>query len=50
MQTTHPPKEAVRNWLQQRQAERKPVPTPEQIRRELSWGMLPNNKSADCVR
>lgn len=39
-----PSKEQVRNWMQQRQVERKPVPTPEQIRQELGWWMLANNR------
>lgn len=39
-----PSKEAVRAWTQQRQAARKPPPTPEQIRTELGWWMLTNNR------
>lgn len=37
---THPSKEQVRQWQKQRWAERKPVPTPEQIRTELGWNMI----------
>lgn len=42
--TTAPSKEAVRLWFTQRQAVRTPPPTPEQIRRELGWEMLANNR------
>jgi hypothetical protein len=48
--TTHPTQQQVRTWMQQRQVERTPPPTPEQIRRELSWNMEPNNKGAECAR
>lgn len=37
---THPTSQQVRDWLQQRQTERKPPPTPEQIRRELGWDLI----------
>jgi hypothetical protein len=50
MTTNHPPKEQVRNWLRQRQIERKPPQTPDEIRRELGWYFLPNNKCAECAR
>jgi phosphoribosylaminoimidazole-succinocarboxamide synthase len=39
-QTTHPSKDLVRNWLHQRQAERTPPPTPEQVREELGWKLI----------
>ena len=35
-----PSKEAVRYWLQSRQEERRPLPDPQQIRRELGWEMV----------
>ncbi|SFF94108.1 hypothetical protein SAMN05518865_106186 [Duganella sp. CF458] len=38
--STQPSKEAVRNWLQSRQEERRPLPDPQQIRRELGWEMV----------
>lgn len=44
---THPSKEQVRQWLQQRQAERKPLPSQEEIRRQLGFGL---NKSAERSR
>ena len=40
----HPSKEQVRAYMARRQAERqeerKPPPTPEEIRRELGWGLM----------
>lgn len=41
-----PTKQQVRDWMQQRQAEHKPPPTPEQIRRELGWGLVKDAKLA----
>ncbi|NRR32396.1 hypothetical protein HSX11_19690 [Oxalobacteraceae bacterium] len=38
-----PSKESVRQWLQTRQQERKerkPLPDPQQIRRELGWDLV----------
>ena len=35
-----PTNEQVRSWMQQRQADRSPPPPPEQIRRELGWGLV----------
>lgn len=42
--TTHPSKEQVRAHMQRRQQSRTPPPTPEQIREQLWWRLLPNNK------
>lgn len=39
-----PTKEQIRKWMQERQAQRTAPPSPEQIRRELGWHMLPNTK------
>lgn len=33
-----PSHQQVREWMQQRQEAKQPPPSPEQIRRELSWG------------
>ena len=41
--TTHPSKEQVRIWLQQRTLSRLPPPSPVDIRRQLGWELLPNN-------
>lgn len=35
-----PTKEQVRKWMEQRQVEHKPPPTPEQIRTELGWDLI----------
>lgn len=45
---THPTPAQVRAWMQQRQVERKPVPAPEEIRRQLGWFL--NHRSAECAR
>jgi hypothetical protein len=39
-QKKQPSKEAVRQWLQTKLAERRPPPDPQQIRRELGWDMV----------
>jgi hypothetical protein len=36
----HPPKHLVREYLERRSHDPKPPPTPEEIRRQLGWGML----------
>ena len=36
----HPPKHLVREYLERRAREQKPPPTPEEIRRQLGWGLL----------
>jgi hypothetical protein len=37
---THPPKHLVREYLKRRSRDPKPPPTPEEIRRQLGWGLL----------
>lgn len=39
-QTTHPSKYLVRAYLERRSGEVKPPPTPEEIRRQLGWGLM----------
>jgi hypothetical protein len=39
-QITHPSKHAVRAYLERRTHEVKPPPTPEEIRRQLGWGLM----------
>jgi hypothetical protein len=39
-QTSKPSNQQVRSWMQQRQAERRPPPTPEEIRKQLGWGLV----------
>ncbi|HEY0061362.1 MAG TPA: hypothetical protein VGC21_04535 [Telluria sp.] len=41
---THPPKHVVRAYLERRSRDPKPPPTPEEIRRQLGWGMA----GVDC--
>ncbi|MES2258115.1 MAG: hypothetical protein V4724_06330 [Pseudomonadota bacterium] len=38
--TTHPSKEAVRNYLARRRNEHAPPPAPERIREQLGWCLL----------
>jgi hypothetical protein len=38
-----PTKEQVRDYMQHREQDHTPPPTPEQIRRELGWGMEKGN-------
>jgi hypothetical protein len=47
---THPDKQQVRDWLKRQVVERKSPQTPDEIRRELGWYFLPNNKDAQCAR
>jgi len=44
---TKPSKEAVRVWLTGQVASKKPVPSPEEIRRQLGWKF---NLGAECAR
>lgn len=37
---SQPRKEQVRDWLDRRQAEHTPPPTPEQIREQLGWRLI----------
>jgi hypothetical protein len=39
-QTNHPSKEVVREYLERRNHEVEPPPTPEEIRRQLGWGLV----------
>ncbi|WP_199271842.1 hypothetical protein [Pseudoduganella flava] len=39
-QTNHPSKEVVREYLERRNHEGAPPPTPEEIRRQLGWGLV----------
>jgi CRISPR/Cas system-associated protein Csm6 len=38
--TSHPAKEVVREYLERRNSEIDPPPTPEEIRRQLGWGLV----------
>jgi hypothetical protein len=45
MQQSKPTKEQLRQYLYQRQQKSDPPPTPDEIRRQLGWHMLPNATS-----
>ncbi len=45
-QQTQPTKEQVRQYLEQRQSERTPPPSIQEIRRQLGWTLLRNASSA----
>lgn len=47
--TSHPPKHLVREYLERRTKESAPPPTPEEIRRQLGWGMLMDAMDDDKV-
>jgi hypothetical protein len=40
---TQPPKDVVRAYLERRARDPKPPPSPEEIRRQLGWGMAPSD-------
>lgn len=42
-QTTKPTKQQVRKHMERRAHEESPPPTPDEIRRELGWHLIPNN-------
>ena len=39
-QTSKPSNQQVPSWMQQRQVDRTPPPAPEEIRRQLGWGLI----------
>jgi hypothetical protein len=41
-----PTKESVRNWLQQRVTEHAPLPSLEEIRRQLGWSLVAGERDA----
>lgn len=45
--TTHPTKEAVREYMGRRIWSPDPPPTPDEIRRELGWDLIPENRRPD---
>lgn len=48
--TTHPPKHLVREYLERRTHQQvEPPPSPEEIRRELGWHLLPELRQPDQV-
>lgn len=43
-------KEQLRKWMQERQKTPAPLPSQEEIRRQLGWPLLANNQGADRAR
>lgn len=39
-QTSKPTHQEVRSWMQQRQVSPVPPPSPEEVRRQLGWGLV----------
>lgn len=39
----NPPKQAVRDYLQERAAQKTPPPSIEEVRRQLGWGLMAGN-------
>lgn len=48
MLTSKPTPAQVREWMQQRQLERAPLPTPAEIRIALGWNLI--KPGAECAR
>lgn len=47
---TQPPKDVVRAYLERRSREHAPPPSPEEIRRQLGWGVKPPDCKAGANR
>jgi hypothetical protein len=47
-QTSHPSKEMVRAYLERRTGEVAPPPAPEEIRRQLGWGLVMFDEKRDA--
>ena len=45
-QTSKPDRELVRSWMLQRQVDRVPPPSPEEVRRQLGWGLVGAEREA----
>jgi hypothetical protein len=45
--SNQPTKEIIRAWLQQRQTHREPLPSNEQIRRQLGWSLAESVRAED---
>jgi hypothetical protein len=46
MTATHPDKQLVRDVMAKRRAENVPPLSPEEVRRQLGWHLVPENKAA----
>jgi len=47
---SHPPKHLVREYLERRTKDNAPPPSPEEIRRQLGWGMIMHSVDDDEMR
>jgi hypothetical protein len=47
--TSHPPKHLVREYLERRAKDNAPPPSPEEIRRQLGWGMMMHSVDDDTM-
>jgi hypothetical protein len=45
--TTHPPKQLVREWLERRTHAQVIPPTAEEVRQQLGWYLIPENRRPD---
>lgn len=45
--TTKPAKQSVREWMDSRTHAEEPPPSMEEIRRQLGWYLLPENRGPD---
>lgn len=50
MKQTKPTPQAVRTWMQQRQMDRTPPPSPEEVRRQLGWEMVEAERAGKLAR
>jgi len=46
-ETKRPTKQELREYLYRRHESKEPPPTPGEIREELGWYLIPNNKGYD---
>jgi len=47
IETKRPTKQELREYLYRRYESKEPPPTPEDIRKELGWHLMPQNKAYD---
>lgn len=48
--TTHPPHQLVREYLERRTQSAEPPPTPDEIRKELGWALIAAERQAQAER
>lgn len=47
--TSHTSKESVREYMERRTRSPDPLHTPEDVRRELGWDLIPENRRSDAA-